>query len=60
VGSLKFIDAAHRVSDVEMKFAKMTAQQGKKNLFSLPGWLIHHAPVLYCVHIWNNYIQQQG
>jgi triacylglycerol lipase len=72
VGSLKFMDAAHRIRDVETKapgcvlsavfdeFLEMTAQMGKKNLFSLPGWMIQHVPVLYCVHIWNNYIRQQG
>jgi len=72
VGSLKFIDAAHRISDEETKspggvlsavydeILEFATQLGKKNLFSLPGWMIQHVPVLYCVHIWNNYIQQQG
>jgi hypothetical protein len=49
VGSLKFIDAAHRISDEE-----------SPDLFSLWRWLIQHVPVVYCAHIWNNYIQQQG
>jgi triacylglycerol lipase len=49
VGSLKFIDAAHRISDAETKTPG-----------GVLGWMIHHVPVLYCVHIWNNYIQQQG
>jgi len=72
VGSLKFIDAAHRVGDEETnapggvlsalfdEIREITTQRGKGDVFSLPDWMIHHVPVLYCVHIWNNYIQQQG
>jgi triacylglycerol lipase len=72
VGSLKFIDAAHLVSDEETKspggvlstlideIREISTQVGKGNVFSIPDWMIQHVPALYCVHIWNNYIQQQG
>jgi triacylglycerol lipase len=71
VGSLRFINAAHRIVDeaasseppVEIipdalnDILEVAKKLKPETLLSVPSWLLDHVPVLYSTHIWNNYIQ---